>query len=236
MSTTRLYDECRDSLDDLPDRAPTLERAVKRRAAREHAIYISGPMRGLPGLNFAAFHKAEATLKELGFAEISNPATLPESTPVHDALRTDYAELMACQSIAFLPDWEGSEGARTEYMIARSLDLRVMLMSEDLQSVAFEGDFAEFSEAGHTPIDDEAWRLVYGDRGQSYGNPTGDFSRTVKMWSEILGSTLEITPLQMAQCMIALKLSRLTHKPQHRDSWTDIIGYALCAQRIIKDQ
>src|SRR5579875_3635144 len=192
-------------------------------------------MRGMPDLNYPAFNATEAALKKLGL-EVFNPANLPADTPVADALRDDYTILMGCDSIAFIPHWEGSDGARTEYMIARSLGLRVMLMANDLQSVAFEGTFAEFSEAGHTPVDDEAWRLVYGDRGQSYGNPTGDFGRTAQMWTALLDNKVEVNALDVAKLMVSLKLSRLVHKPTHRDSIIDIVGYALCMQRIIKDQ
>ena len=35
----------------------------------------------------------------------------------------------------------------------------------------------------------------------------------------------EITPEQVYQCMIAVKLGRLIHSPNHEDSAIDICGY-----------
>ena len=41
-------------------------------------IYLSGPMSGLPELNFPAFHAEAARLRALGF-EVVNPADFPLS-------------------------------------------------------------------------------------------------------------------------------------------------------------
>lgn len=203
-------------------------------------IYLSGAMRGIPDLNYPAFNKAAKTLRDRGL-QVINPAEL--SGPEDDtetAIREDFMCLAVhATAIAFIPGWHGSEGARAEYLMARTLGLGAMVMSTDLESVAWEGSFSEMSDGHMTPIDDEAWRLVWGDRGQSYGNPSGDFTRTAEMWSQLLGDPdvdLELGPLDIARSMIALKLSRLTHKPTHWDSITDIIGYALCMARIIRDE
>lgn len=72
-------------------------------------VYISGPMSGLPELNFPAFHAAAAQLRADGYAVIS-PA---EITTDHDAkwedcLRKDIAQLVGCDAIAMLPGWENS--------------------------------------------------------------------------------------------------------------------------------
>jgi hypothetical protein len=40
-------------------------------------IYLSGPMTGLPDLNFPAFHAEAARLRALGY-DVINPAELPE--------------------------------------------------------------------------------------------------------------------------------------------------------------
>lgn len=70
-----------------------------------------------------------------------------------------------------------------------------------------------------------AHRLVHGDRGEDYGHPMDDFTRTGRIWSAILGLD-EVTPEQVALCMIAVKISRLCNTPDHRDSIIDIAGYA----------
>jgi hypothetical protein len=71
-----------------------------------------------------------------------------------------------------------------------------------------------------------ATRLTSSDRQDHYGPPHEDFSRSAKMWSAILG--VDVTPQQFALCMIAVKISRLTETPTHRDSVVDIAGYARC--------
>ena len=69
---------------------------------------------------------------------------------------------------------------------------------------------------------DEAKRIVYGERGENYGHPFEDFSRTAQIWSAILGITVE--PEQVALCMIGLKISRECNRPK-RDNVVDGAGY-----------
>ena len=69
----------------------------------------------------------------------------------------------------------------------------------------------------------EAHNLVHGVRGEDYGHPYEDFSRTAKIWSAILG--VDVTPEQVALCMIGVKISRECNKPK-RDNRIDIVGYA----------
>lgn len=75
----------------------------------------------------------------------------------------------------------------------------------------------------------EAQRLVYGDRGAAYGHPYHDYTRTAKLWSAILG--VEVNATQAVLCMIAVKMSRACNRYK-RDNFTDIAGYAECADRI----
>lgn len=70
---------------------------------------------------------------------------------------------------------------------------------------------------------DEAHKLVHGDRQKAYGHPREDFTRTGKMWAAILGLD-EVTPEQVAMCMVALKLSRECNMPK-RDNRVDAAGY-----------
>lgn len=78
----------------------------------------------------------------------------------------------------------------------------------------------------------EAENLIYGDRCKDYGSPLDDFSRTAKMWSGILG--IDVTPQQIALCMICLKISRECNKPK-RDNWIDIAGYAGTLEKLYLD-
>jgi hypothetical protein len=73
-------------------------------------------------------------------------------------------------------------------------------------------------------IIDTAKGLISGDRHNTYGDASDDFTRTGKMWEQVLG--VEVSPEQVALCMLLVKVSRLTNTHTHRDSWVDVIGYA----------
>ena len=87
-------------------------------------IYISGPMTGLPGLNFPAFNAEAARLRAMGY-EVVNPAELnPDpTTPYEQCMRVDIAALLTCDAICLLPDWHKSKGAETEVAVANALKL-----------------------------------------------------------------------------------------------------------------
>lgn len=78
---------------------------------------------------------------------------------------------------------------------------------------------------------EEAQRIVYGDREESYGHPFDDFTRTGKMWAAILG--VDVTPEQVALCMVALKISRECHRPG-RDNRVDGPGYFATLDRVVE--
>ncbi|WP_084613906.1 DUF4406 domain-containing protein [Nakamurella lactea] len=87
-------------------------------------VYISGPMTGIPGLNFTAFNDAEVRLKAAGYG-VSNPAAKGEIDGFtwSDYLRVDLRELTTCGGIYLLPGWENSKGACLEYHVAKELGL-----------------------------------------------------------------------------------------------------------------
>jgi hypothetical protein len=64
--------------------------------------------------------------------------------------------------------------------------------------------------------------LVGGDRNADYGHPFHDFSRTAKIWGAILG--IDVTPEQVALCMVGVKISRECNKPKD-DNVIDGCGY-----------
>lgn len=69
---------------------------------------------------------------------------------------------------------------------------------------------------------EEAKRIVHGDRGENYGHPFEDFSRTAMIWSAILG--IDVEPEQVALCMVGVKISREVNRPK-RDNIVDGAGY-----------
>jgi hypothetical protein len=78
------------------------------------------------------------------------------------------------------------------------------------------------------PIDnsiaEEAMAIVSGARQQTYGHPSKNFQDTARLWSVVLG--IEVTPQQVALCMVHLKLAREVFSPK-RDNLVDAIGYLL---------
>lgn len=89
-------------------------------------VYISGPMTGKPELNFPAFNKAAAELRAAGF-DVINPAEIGEVPGLEwaDYMRADIRMLMDCDTVATLPDWKKSKGARLEVHIAGELGMTV---------------------------------------------------------------------------------------------------------------
>lgn len=89
-------------------------------------IYIAGPMTGLPGLNFPAFHGEAVWLRAMG-NEVINPAeiNLDPTTRWEDFMRADIAQLVTCDRIHLLEGWEKSRGATLEHHIAQSLGMEI---------------------------------------------------------------------------------------------------------------
>jgi len=71
---------------------------------------------------------------------------------------------------------------------------------------------------------EEAISLISKDRHNDHGPADKSFERIAKFWSLILDTPVQ--PHQVAQCMIALKLSRINHTSVNNDNWIDIAGYA----------
>lgn len=100
---------------------------------RRLSVYISGPMTGLPGYNYPAFHAAARRLRSMGYY-VLNPAESFEgdtSRPREDYMRKDIEMLLQADMVALLPGWEKSKGVAVELAVATSLGL-VLHPFEDL--------------------------------------------------------------------------------------------------------
>lgn len=74
-----------------------------------------------------------------------------------------------------------------------------------------------------TEIFDTAKQLTTKDRNEVYGSALEDFTRTGKLWEQVLG--VPVSAQQVALCMALVKVSRLVACPVHEDSWIDAVGY-----------
>lgn len=182
-------------------------------------------MTGMPGHNYAAFHEAETRMRNDG-CDVVNAARHFDGDTDRDYaeyMRADVAELVdpSVTVVFMLLGWRNSNGARLEHAIASNLGLRMI----------YQGGASEMA----SPIETEAQGLVRnGARQAVYGNPRSDFQRTAGIWSGSLSAKLRepITPEDVALMMAGLKMSRLAASPGHRDSIVDLIGYAICFDRL----
>jgi Domain of unknown function (DUF6378) len=65
-----------------------------------------------------------------------------------------------------------------------------------------------------------------------YGPPEESFAAVAIRWSLVLG--IDVTPAQVALCLIDLKLARLARDPSHLDSIVDVAGYAACLREVTR--
>lgn len=103
-------------------------------------IYISGKITGLPiGEVVAKFREAERKIRKFGQDPI-NPLNngLPIETEWADQMGKDIALLLRADAIYMLPDWQHSDGATIEYLIARQRRMRIFLAETFDAHVALE--------------------------------------------------------------------------------------------------
>lgn len=90
-------------------------------------IYLAGPMSGYAEHNFPAFNKAAAGLRADGHF-VFNPAEgSPLGASYRQCMAVDLGWMCAhADTIALLPGWQDSRGARAEMALAECLELDVM--------------------------------------------------------------------------------------------------------------
>lgn len=82
----------------------------------------------------------------------------------------------------------------------------------------------------------DAAACVLKDRNAAYGMPEDNFANIVDLWNAYMlmlpgSGGVQLTPTDVAAMMGLMKLARLATNPGHRDSWTDLAGYAACGYR-----
>lgn len=85
-----------------------------------------------------------------------------------------------------------------------------------------------------TSILEEAQRIIHGDRNVAYGHPRDNFAAIAAQWNAYLDHKGDrpLNSLDVANLMTLMKVARVLNGVFHRDSYTDIAGYAGCAERL----
>lgn len=84
---------------------------------------------------------------------------------------------------------------------------------------------------------DDAKAAVFGDRERDYGHPRDDFRRTATLWRAWLlakhGVAVPLDGFDVSKMLRDVKDARLINNVTHRDSHTDIAGYAAAGARAV---
>lgn len=105
-------------------------------------IYLSGPMTGLPGYNYALFNEVAGLLRLKGF-NVINPAENfggQIGFVKEKYMRKDIEDMLKCSEVFFLPGWDSCDGedlkgSKVEYIIGRTLKLP--LYEIDVEALRF---------------------------------------------------------------------------------------------------
>ena len=114
---------------------------IDKKKKKKEKIYIAGPMTGYEDFNFPAFAKAKIELEKKGYIVISpHEISIELSERLHVALnslpktmymRYDLIQLLGCDCIYMLKNWEKSEGANAEFVVAQAIGLEILYEEKD---------------------------------------------------------------------------------------------------------
>lgn len=90
------------------------------------------------------------------------------------------------------------------------------------------------------PMLHRAEDLINGQRQADYGDKLANFSQIAMGFQMVLAAKLapgsEISPEDVALCMMQVKIARLAKSPDHSDSILDIAGYAGCYDKLQEER
>lgn len=78
-----------------------------------------------------------------------------------------------------------------------------------------------------------AMSLISGDRHEDYGDAKDSFESIARLWTAYLN--VAVSPMDVANMMMLLKMSRSLTSPDKADTWVDICGYAALAGEMMTD-
>ena len=102
-------------------------------------IFISGPMRGYPDWNRAAFNEAAEQARNFGFEPL-NPAILPITLPDKAYIPICLAMLNICDYLYALPGSDKSTGAAAEQAFARAQGIPILASKKELEHIGLWWD------------------------------------------------------------------------------------------------
>lgn len=97
-------------------------------------VYLSGPMTGKPGFNYAAFNELAADLRERGYVVLNPAENFGGATdrPREDYMRLDLAHVLEADEVIVLDGWEQSRGATLEVKVALECGIPVYDRNGDI--------------------------------------------------------------------------------------------------------
>lgn len=116
--------------------AHTAQTPANKPARKTITVYLSGPMSGLPDLNFPTFNAAAHALRQIGYSVINPAEFKTDTTAMTEAqawrayMQVDIKALVDCDAIVMLPGWPESRGACLERSIAQGLQMPVMTLTD----------------------------------------------------------------------------------------------------------
>lgn len=82
----------------------------------------------------------------------------------------------------------------------------------------------------------DAAKAAVSDRGLNYGKPEDNFNRIAALWMVHVENRYDVSIVfdatDVALMMALMKIARLQHQSDHKDSWVDLAGYAACGANI----
>lgn len=129
-----------------------------------------------------------------------------------------------------------SEYYRLAVENARKALKELVMGGRDIYEMEQEADEYYANVNASLEFINKASEIITGERAEQYGDATTSFQNIADFWSvylsRIMGSGVMITPRNVADMMILLKISR-TAMDFHEDSYIDIIGYAALVNVVV---
>ncbi len=89
--------------------------------------YVAGKITGLPKEDVQSkFNQLTSRLTGMGYNVINPVCVLDDTRNWNDAVRSDIKQMLECDEVHLLPDWQESRGAQLERDIALRLGMQVV--------------------------------------------------------------------------------------------------------------